>query len=73
MYFTYPKLWGKYGLKDSYNLDINWYAPIYYGLGEALYVIPIENFRTGFVWEQFMKNKHVQEALIKAGFTRVKE
>ena len=73
MYLTYPKLWGKYGLKDSFNLDSNWYAHTYYGIGEAMYLLPIENFRTEFIWKEFMKNKYVKEALEKAGFTKVKK
>ncbi len=72
MYLTYPRLWGKYGIKDSYNLDLNWYAPTYYGIGVAMMVLPIENFRSGLVWEYFMKNEHVQEALKKAGFQKVR-
>ncbi|MGB2706073.1 MAG: glucoamylase family protein [Candidatus Omnitrophota bacterium] len=72
MYLTYPRLWGKYGLRDSYNLDLNWYSRAYYGIGEAMYVLPIENFRSGFIWEKFMKNRHVKEALRKAGFTKIK-
>jgi hypothetical protein len=72
MYLTYPGLWGQYGLKDSFNLETNWYAPAYYGIGEALYVLPVENFRSGFIWKTFMKSKYVKEALKKAGFTRKK-
>lgn len=70
MYLKYPRLWGKYGLKDSFNLDTNWYADTYYGIGEAMYVLPVENFRSGLIWKEFMKNKHVKEALKKAGFTK---
>lgn len=68
MYFNYPKLWGQYGLRDSFNLDTDWYADAYYGIGEALYILPVENFRSGFVWKTFMKNKYVKEALKRAGF-----
>jgi hypothetical protein len=72
MYLTYPNLWGQYGLKDSYNIDLNWYAPTYYGIGVAMLLIPVENFRTGFVWNNFMKNAYIKEALVKAGFTNIK-
>ena len=73
MYVTYPNLWGQYGLKDSYNLDLNWYASTYYGIGVGMFLIPIENFRTGFVWKNFMKNTYIKEALVKAGFTNIKK
>lgn len=72
MYMTHPRLWGQYGLRDSFNLDLNWYAPTYYGIGVGMILIPVENFRTGFIWKNFMKNKYVQDALVKAGFTKKK-
>ncbi|MDD5423125.1 MAG: glucoamylase family protein, partial [Candidatus Omnitrophica bacterium] len=72
MYLNYPKLWGQYGFRDSFNADLNWYAPAYYGIGEAMILIPVENFRSGFIWKNFMKNKFVKEALDKAGFVKEK-
>lgn len=72
MYMTYPKLWGQYGLKDSFNLDLDWYAPTYYGIGVGMILVPVENFRTGFVWNNFMKSPYIQDALTKAGFSRKK-
>ena len=72
MYINYPRLWGQYGMRDSFNADKNWYSPIYYGIGEAMILLPIENFRTGFVWKHFMKDEYVKDALKKAGFTEVK-
>lgn len=72
MYIAYPKLWGQYGLRDSYNIDSGWYARTYYGIGVAMMLLPMENFRYGFIWKNFMKNKYVKESLVKAGFTKVK-
>jgi len=72
IYFTYPKAWGRYGMRDSFNLELDWYAPAYYGISEALYVLPLENFRSDFIWKTFMKNNHIEEALKKTGFTRKK-
>ncbi|MCK4463810.1 MAG: hypothetical protein KAU58_05820, partial [Candidatus Omnitrophica bacterium] len=72
MYLTYPRLWGKYGLRDSFDLDSDWYSPTYYGIGVAMVVLPIENFRSGFIWKVFMKNKYVKEALRKAVFIKKK-
>ena len=69
MYTNYPGLWGQYGLKDSFDLDKNWYSTTYYGIGEAMILLPIENFRTGFIWKYFMKSPFVQDALKKAGFS----
>lgn len=65
-YQNYPETWGFYGFKDSINLDRNWVSPIYYGLGQGIILLAIENFRTGLVWNQFMKNKWMQEGVKKA-------
>jgi len=73
MYINYPRLWGQYGLRDSFNIDKNWYSPVYYGIGEAMMLLPIENFRTGFIWKNFMKSAYVEDALKKAGFTKVRK
>lgn len=72
MYMNYPNLWGQYGLRDSFNLDKKWYSPVYYGIGEAMVLLPVENFRTGFIWKYFMKNVHMEAALKKAGFTKAR-
>jgi hypothetical protein len=73
MYMNYPKMWGQYGLRDSLNLDKNWYAPIYYGIGEAMILLPIENFRTGFIWKYFMNSAYVENALKRAMFTKAQK
>ena len=72
MYVNYPKLWGQYGFRDSVNLEKSWYASVYYGIGEAMILLPVENFRSGFLWKNFMKNEFVKQALLKAGFAKVK-
>ncbi|MFA5143657.1 MAG: glucoamylase family protein [Candidatus Omnitrophota bacterium] len=72
MYLTYPRLWGQYGFRDSINAGRSWYAFTYYGIGEAMILLPIENFRSGFIWKNFMKNTYIKDALTKAGFTKAK-
>lgn len=67
-----PQLWGKYGLKDSFNLDTGFYSGIYYGLGAGITLIMIENARTSFVWDAFMKKTNVRRAIKLAGFKNAK-
>lgn len=62
------KLWGKYGFKDSFNLDIDWSSPTYIGIDQGTILTMIENYRTGLVHNLFMQNKCVKEAMRKAGF-----
>ena len=73
MYINYPQLWGQYGMRDSFDADKNWYSPTYYGIGEAMILLPIENFRTGFVWKYFMNSPFIQDALKRAGFTKAQK
>ncbi|MFD2615411.1 glucoamylase family protein [Paenibacillus gansuensis] len=55
-YTNHPKLWGKYGFQDAYNLDVSpaWYAEDVIGIDKGITLLMIENYRTGFVWKQFM-------------------
>lgn len=57
-------LWGEFGFRDAFNLDKNWCSPIYMGLNQAP-VVMIENYRTGLIWNLFMKNKDIKKALEK--------
>ena len=48
-------LWGIYGPRDAFQLDTNWYSPIYMGLNQAP-VVMIENYRSGLALKLFMSN-----------------
>jgi len=56
-------LWGEYGFRDAFNLSEDWVANIFMGLNQAPMVVMIENHRTGLLWDLFMKNENVQQAL----------
>lgn len=61
IYDTYGNfLYGKYGFKDAFNMDKNWWAEEYLGIDVGLTVIMIENYRSGLVWDKFMKLKPVK-------------
>lgn len=64
-YNNFPKLWGKYGFKDSYNLDTpkEWYAKEYIGIDKGISMLMIENYFTGLIWKYFMQNKYVIKGL----------
>jgi hypothetical protein len=74
-YNNFPKLWGKYGFKDAYNLDIDkpWYAEECIGIDKGISMLMIENYFTGLIWKYFMKNKYVKKGLELLGFTKEKE
>lgn len=68
MYRSYPRLWGVYGFKDSFNLDNNWFSTSYYGLGQGITLLMIENFRSELIWRTFMKNQNIRVAIRRAKF-----
>lgn len=48
-------LYGKYGFKDAFNLDKGWWAEEYLGIDVGITALMIENYRTGLVWNTFMR------------------
>lgn len=59
------KLYGYYGFHDAISLDEQWISPLYMGLNQAPIVIMIENYRSGLLWDLFMKNKDVRIGMQK--------
>ncbi len=70
-YQHFPKLWGKYGFKDAYNLEGEkpWYAKEYIGIDKGTSMLMIENYLTGLIWKYFMKNQYVKKGLEKLRFS----
>lgn len=63
-----PQLWTKYGFRDAFNLNVNWWGPDVIGIDQGPIIIMIENYRTQSVWNRFMKNADVQRGLAAAKF-----
>ena len=59
------RLWGIYGPRDAFNLDRDWWSPIYMGLNQAPIVVMVENYRSGLVWKLFQSNPEIQSMLAK--------
>ena len=71
MYDNYhQKLWGLYGLKDSLNVkcEPDWFDNDYVGIDVGAMLVMIENYRTGLVWDKFMKNQEIKKAMRSVGF-----
>lgn len=63
-YNRYPKLWGKYGFRDAYNLENGeWYSKEVIGIDKGISMLMIENYLTESIWKYFMKNKYVQKRI----------
>ncbi len=70
LYHQYPKLWGKYGFKDAYNLEGEhpWYATECIGIDKGISMVMIENYLSGTIWQCFMKNESVRKGMELLGF-----
>jgi hypothetical protein len=53
---------------DAFNPKANWYAQDILGIDQGISVLMAENLRSGFVWEQFMKNREVGHAMREVQF-----
>lgn len=73
MYDHYSqKLWGLYGLKDALNVrcEPDWFDNDYLGIDVGAMLLMIENYRTGLVWDTFMRNEEIRNAMRRVGFDR---
>lgn len=62
------RAWQRYGFIDAFNPLTNWYSQDVLGIDSGIMMLMAENARTGFIWEQFMKNDIAKNAFAKAGF-----
>ena len=63
------KIWGEYGFADGFSETHNWYAKTHLAIDQGPIVVMIENYRSGLIWNLFMKIPDVQNGLKKLGFT----
>lgn len=73
LYGNVSELWGKYGFNDAYNLDItpSWYCKDVIGIDKGITLLMIENYRTGLVWDVFMKNKYAKLGMEKCEIHKI--
>ncbi|MDG5491324.1 glucoamylase family protein [Psychroserpens sp. SPM9] len=69
LYTKQDTLIGKYGPYDAFSLHDNWYKPRYLAIDQGPIPVMIENYRTGLLWNLFMRHKDVKNGLDKLGFT----
>ena len=63
-YNNFPKLWGKYGFIDAYNLENGeWYSKEVIGIDKGISMIMIENYLAESIWKCFMENEYVKRGL----------
>jgi hypothetical protein len=60
--------WCQYGFVDAFNPLTNWYDHDVIGIDTGITMVMLENARSGFVWDTFMKNPEAQRGMTRAGF-----
>jgi len=63
------KLMGPYGFYDAFSVEYNWWPKRYLAIDQGPIVVMIENYRTGLLWNLFMKDEDVQNGLKKLDFS----
>jgi len=66
----YARAWCKYGFVNAFNPLKNWYDTDVVGIDAGITLLMAENFRTGFVWNTFMKNSEAKRGMQRAGLNR---
>jgi hypothetical protein len=70
-YFYYElgdMMWGEYGFYDAFSIHHDWYADNYLAIDQGPIVVMIENYRSGLLWDLFMRNPEIHIGLSKLGF-----
>ncbi len=57
-----------YGFVDAFNPLNGWTDTDVLGIDQGIMMLMAENYRTGFVWDHFMKNPEAQRGMKLAGF-----
>lgn len=65
LYDEHHEVWGKYGFADSINPNQSFVARDALGLDAGAILLGIENYRSQFVWNLFMKNEWIRKTTEK--------
>ncbi len=69
LYLKYgTRIWKRYGFVDAFNPITGWTDPDVIGIDTGISMVMAENYRSGFIWQTFMKNPEAQRAMQLVGF-----
>jgi hypothetical protein len=60
--------WGEYGFVSAINAYEGWYSTEHIGIDLGDSLLMIANYQDAFVWDVFMQNPNIQQALLDIGF-----
>lgn len=70
IYFQYKHdIWGRYGFTDSFNVIAQGRSKDLITLDNGPIIMAFENYRSGLVWDSFMRSAAAVTGLSRAGFT----
>jgi hypothetical protein len=61
-------VWKRYGFVDAFNPRTGWTDVDVIGIDQGITMLMAENYRSGLVWNSFMKNPEAQKAMKLVGF-----
>ena len=61
-------VWKRYGFVDAFNPRTGWTDVDVIGIDQGITMLMAENYRSGLIWERFMKNPEAQRAMKLVGF-----
>lgn len=64
----YRQVWGRYGFTDAFNPTTGWVDDDVIGIDVGITLLSAENLRDDGVWNLFMRNPEIVEAMKMAGF-----
>jgi len=62
------RAWKRYGFVDAFNPRTAWTDVDVIGIDQGISMLMVENYRTAFIWENFMKGHEAQHAMKLVGF-----
>ena len=62
------RAWKKYGFVDAFNPRTTWTDLDVLGIDQGISMLMVENYRTAFVWDTFMRGREAQRAMKMVGF-----
>jgi len=63
-----PRIWGRYGFSDGFNVSRNWWDPHVIGIDTGATLLSIENHRSGLIHRLFMRHPTTKRAMDRIGF-----
>jgi hypothetical protein len=62
------RAWKRYGFVDAFNPRTTWTDVDVLGIDQGITMLMVENYRTGLIWEYFMKGREARRAMKLVGF-----